>query len=687
MAQIYDSSHSGQEIDAAVDAVQTTIPSQLTQIGLNLGNLANLQTTDKSSLVAAINEVKNNANTTAQNTSYTDKYGIGATNVQDAIDNAAIVQGNYEEIDLTQYADERAYINADNQWSVNYSTYKAKFVPVSAGNSYRIYAQDASNTAYAFLKSKTYSNGTTPDYATGCTKVVVDIADISTDVAPSDATYMYVLSYSSSNKLPKKVEVQEVKSASEILSDIDTTPTQGSKNLITSGGVYDAVADAGTLIEKGREDGKLYINPVEKYNGKGINIDGTMFDASTTGAAVVKYAVEPNAKYILSGYSPADSNLTRASIVCEDANGVVLDHFKPCVSAGFTNFILTTKDDAAFVYIFENANQLSSVIRYEITFDTIKIDSIPQIYDTNKVVIEARDNLRVLCFGSSWFMNTWWYLNKLINAAGKSCEIHSYYMGHARMEEWIQLYNDDLTPFTSDSSRSASKNISVDGANYVVTSYASGGTYDGQAYRDDFYNDLISGNWDIIAFQQGAQECIVASEWDAKTELVSIVRSHCTYKTRIAFNATWTFGVKYSGSYFPTISRSEDGKYYFQQMNNQNTKLFMADTGILDVAPNGAMLSLMRKDASLNTTQYDMANDGLHPNNGLPMLGLCGCFFETFIAPMIGVSFDELNWLPTTSTQKCSVSGTYYNACTAEQLASIKQYVKKALANRFEYYR
>lgn len=33
MALIYDSSHSGQEIDAAVDAVQTTIPSQLAQIG------------------------------------------------------------------------------------------------------------------------------------------------------------------------------------------------------------------------------------------------------------------------------------------------------------------------------------------------------------------------------------------------------------------------------------------------------------------------------------------------------------------------------------------------------------------------------------------------------------------------------------------------------------------------------
>lgn len=671
----YPSQYTGQNFDTSVNRALNQFPQQLAQIGLKIGDLANLQTTDKSSAVAAINEVKNNANTTAQNTSYTDNYGIGATNVQDAIDNAAIVKGSYVEIDLSQYTAVRAYIGVEDEiWVVTdrHYPYYGKFIPVTAGNRYRITANANGNSAYAFLKNNTYSQGAPVDFATGADRTTISVGDVVEDIAPADATYMWFVTYTTADRSPQSIESQDTKSAAEILSDVDNTPTQGSAKLITSGGVYDAMNGG--------------VKPVGRYNGKGINIDGTMFDASTTGAAVVKYAVEPNAKYVLSGYSPSDSNLSRASIVCEDANGVVLDHFKPCVSAGFTNFILTTKDDAAFVYIFENANQLSSVIRYEITFDTIKIESIPQIYDTNKVVIEARDNLRILCFGSSWFMNTWWYLNKLINAAGKSCEIHSYYMGHARMEEWIQLYNDDLTPFTSDSSRSASKNVSVNGADYTVTSYSSSGTYNAQAYRDDFYNDLISGNWDIIAFQQGAQESIVASEWDAKTELVSIIRSHCTYKTRIAFNATWTFGVKYSGSYFPTISRSEDGKYYFQQMNNQNTKLFMADTGILDVAPNGAMLSLMRKDASLNTTQYDMANDGLHPNNGLPMLGLCGCFFETFIAPMIGVSFDELSWLPTSSTQKCSVSGTYYNACSAAQLATIKQYVKKALSNRFEYY-
>lgn len=41
MEQIYDSRHSGQEVDNAVDAVQTTIPNQLTQIGLELDEVDN----------------------------------------------------------------------------------------------------------------------------------------------------------------------------------------------------------------------------------------------------------------------------------------------------------------------------------------------------------------------------------------------------------------------------------------------------------------------------------------------------------------------------------------------------------------------------------------------------------------------------------------------------------------------
>jgi len=57
MALIYDSSHSGQEIDAAVEAVQTTIPSQLTQIGSKIGDLSILTTAAKNNVVAAVNEI------------------------------------------------------------------------------------------------------------------------------------------------------------------------------------------------------------------------------------------------------------------------------------------------------------------------------------------------------------------------------------------------------------------------------------------------------------------------------------------------------------------------------------------------------------------------------------------------------------------------------------------------------
>jgi len=169
-----------------------------------------------------------------------------------------------------------------------------------------------------------------------------------------------------------------------------------------------------------------------------------------------------------------------------------------------------------------------------------------------------------------------------------------------------------------------------------------------------------------------------------------MVKENCSPRTKIAFNATFTPANDYSGLYFPTISRSEDGKWYFQQLNNKYTRLFMADTGIYDVSPNGAMLSLMRADDSLNTSDsdnpHDLTYDRLHPNNGLPNLGICGCFYETFVAPLVDVSFNDLNWIPTTDTQKCAVSGSGFQSCSVEQLATLKKYVKKALSDRFKYY-
>lgn len=66
--------------------VQSLISSLLTQINNKIGNLTELETEDKTNLVNAINEVKNNASSTAQDTSYVDNQGLGSTNVQGALD-------------------------------------------------------------------------------------------------------------------------------------------------------------------------------------------------------------------------------------------------------------------------------------------------------------------------------------------------------------------------------------------------------------------------------------------------------------------------------------------------------------------------------------------------------------------------------------------------------------------------
>lgn len=438
------------------------------------------------------------------------------------------------------------------------------------------------------------------------------------------------------------------------------------------------------IISKNKDIPTDEISPDVIYTDKRISKDGVLSNASSFGATCNEFTVEENKRYYVSGFSPSDAG-DYVSIVCENSDGIVLSHFKPCKSSVFRDFVLDTPLGCTKLFVFGTDEQLPKVQKYPLTQDNIAIDSIPMLYNSIEYRPLNNNTVKILCFGSSWFMDTWWYLNKLLGETGVDSELHCYYMGHAKMREWVALYNDDISPFTGDPSRNASKNISVNGSNWVSSKYSATGTYNAQAYRDDFYADLINGNWDIIAIQQGAQEAIVHSEWEPGLELVEIIKRYCSPRTTIALNATWTHGLNYSGSYFKEISRLADGKLYFQQLNTRNTKWFMSKTGIYNVSPNGAMLSLMRADSTLNLSD-DMAADGLHPSNGLPILGLAGCFYETFISPLTNVSFADINWLPTSSTQKASVSGSSFQECDSTQLEKLKAYVRKALSNRFIFY-
>lgn len=311
----------------------------------------------------------------------------------------------------------------------------------------------------------------------------------------------------------------------------------------------------------------------------------------------------------------------------------------------------------------------------------------PQIYNHTPHKKGTDETIKILCFGSSWFLNTWFYLNKITANLGINAKIHGYYMGHSQFNEWIAFYNNDLSPFAgSESTRQAYQYISENGADYTSQSHNTGGAFGDQEYRDAWYNDLTSGEWDIIAFQQGAHQSVKWEYWENYSTLVSIIKQHCGPDTVIAFNNTWCPSV--TSQYLPgdtdgACENTVEGQKLWQTMNWNNCKRMMKLTGIKNVSPNGAMIYTMRRDETLNTDSYDLMYDGLHPDNGLTMYGVCSCFFETFIAPFYGISVKNCTWLPDSSSQRSPFNNGKFRTITAEQRTKIFQYVRLSLSNRF----
>lgn len=317
------------------------------------------------------------------------------------------------------------------------------------------------------------------------------------------------------------------------------------------------------------------------------------------------------------------------------------------------------------------------------------IHAMPEItIGINNIVPKSKDeSIKILCFGSSWFLNTWWYLNKITAGLGINAEIHGYYVGHSCFDEWISLYKNDLSPFEgSESSRQSYRYASVNGENYTSSKRVGGGEYGNQEYRDDWYNDLTTGDWDIIAFQQGAHQSPEWKYWQNGDELVSLIKKHAGPNTVIAFNNTWTPSI--TSSSIPddsngVCSNTLEGQMLWQTMNNDNCKRFMNLTGISTVSPNGAMFYTLRRDSLINIDGDDLCYDGLHPNYGLPMFALASVFYETFIAPFYGVSIDECTWLPSASEKRGPFNNSVFRPVSELQRERIYQYVHMSLDNRF----
>ena len=284
---------------------------------------------------------------------------------------------------------------------------------------------------------------------------------------------------------------------------------------------------------------------------------------------------------------------------------------------------------------------------------------IPQIFNAPIRRRDKSEKLRLLCFGSSWNMCAWWYLNKIIQSAGIDAEITGFFTGGAHFSQWIDRYKN----------------------NEAVDCWKSTNGSDWEKTTANF-KDTLNEGWDIIEFQQGASQAIKwEQEWEPYwSELVSIVKRNCNFDTIIAFNCSYTPGVKGNLSPYPN---SQDGQKQWQQLNYENTQKFMALSGIYNVSPGGATMWSLRREPTINTEDAkDLASDNLHPDNGLPIYALGGTLFETYIAPMYGVSFASVEWKPDISIAKTPFNFGYQEMSN-DQREKVRNIVKLSLSNRF----
>lgn len=308
-------------------------------------------------------------------------------------------------------------------------------------------------------------------------------------------------------------------------------------------------------------------------------------------------------------------------------------------------------------------NALSYMIGNQIKGDTEVLQDlsviIPQINQNPIKKRNISDGLRLLCFGSSWFQNTWWYLKDLLREAGINAEMTCFYTGGAYFQQWIDRYENNTAVDCW---------VSVNGANYTTT--------------QKNFRDTLEEGWDIIAYQQGAYQSRQWSYYENSwSKLLSYIRRSCGYDTLIAFNSTWTPALQ--GNLSP-YENTEEGQKEWQEEAYQMCKRFLALSGLNSfVAPNGATLWAVRHHPDLKDDVTDLAGDALHPNNGLPMYAISATWFETFIAPMFGVSIETIDWIPDTSTQKAPVSGSRWTDISTSQRDIIRKIIRLSASNRF----
>jgi hypothetical protein len=413
--------------------------------------------------------------------------------------------------------------------------------------------------------------------------------------------------------------------------------------------------------------------PINEHTVQYVNKETGELTASTSQDFVTKeYAIVLGKEYYASGYVGSALATCLVSYYDNDYNYLGYEYGSSGVSIQHTNTLLSPPNGATIcrvsgrtTIISANLNEGIDLLNFytqgevdEVLFD---VSGVTQIKNTQIIRRPLDYQVKICCFGSSWFQDTWWYLNKMLQSAGIDAILNCFYVGSAQFSTWNAAF---------DNNQSIACWSSTNGANWTTS-------------NKTFKDTLTGTDWDIICFQQGARN---STTWDAYENqwsgLVSKIKKSCAADTAILFNNTFTPAVQ-NTSDMPPYPSTVDGQKQWQEANNKYCKRFLNLSGIDIVAPNGSTMWAMRRNLGLNAGIYDMADDGLHPNNGLPMYGLCATLFQTIIAPMYGIGIDNVDWMPDSSTQKAPVSKSTYDPINEMQRDIIRNIVKLAASDRW----
>lgn len=560
-------------------------------------------------------------------------------------------------------------LTSDGTWNANGTSY---FIPRSEiGDIIEVKGNSSSVTRLSMLKDESISS---VNFCTGfkVSDSAIGVNEEKSYIVLSDCAYIAIsATYTGNNILPQKIvsinkhngiipalekRVTDLERSCEVLPELIIDNEENKKRLndifgdtlvcYTIKGAFVRIPN--NTIDRSKTNRDIDVYDVEIGDYVKIEVKQNSDYMGSAGSIISLWNDDTFVKNLLTGDASKPSYSIEIKV--EEGNKLYISR------SSNGNSSATKVGENTLDVIAKSAYSLALKTSKELEyFGQIIQGELPKYNKENKV-------FRILCFGSSWFQNTWWYLNKMLYSLGINAEITAFYVGGSTFDQWINRYNsnENIACWTS-----------TNGSDWAKT-------------NKQFRTTLELDNYDMVAFQQGARQAIDESEWSNWSDLVSIIRRSVGSNVYIAYNATWTPPYNSEDRCFVGYEKSREGQQKWQNLNNQNTLKFMRRSGIANVSPNGQMMWIMRNSDSTKNETTDLATDGLHPDNGLPCYGLALCFIDTFVSKIFDVKIEDCNWLPSTSTQKNVVSSsTSFVEITDEQRKILCKMVRLSQSQRF----